>query len=228
MRFPSLRRKLPTSSVVWLLVAGVLALTAFVTVRSQVASAQRVQRVAGPMVAVVLASRDLAAGDVISPGDVTSAQMPAVFAPPRAVAAVEQAVGTVSVAAVAQGEALSATRLARSALAGTVAPGNVAVTVGVVSVPAGFSSADRVDAFATYAGARPYTAAIGEDLHVIAIGDPSSSVSGPSSTPVTFDVDPETARQLLQAEVGGVLGLAVHPAATASPSPSAGWSPPPG
>jgi Flp pilus assembly protein CpaB len=228
MRFPSLRRKLPTSSVVWLFIAGALALTAFATVRSQVASAQRVQRAAGPMVAVVLASHDLAAGDVIAPGDVLVAQMPAVFAPPGAVAAVEQAVGAVSVGAVAEGEALVTTRLARSAFAGTVAPGNVAVTVGAVSVPAGFSTADRVDAFATYAGARPYTATVGEDLHVIAIGDPSSSVSGPSSTPVTLDVDPETARQILQAAVGGVLGLAVHPATTASPSPSAGWSPPPG
>jgi Flp pilus assembly protein CpaB len=228
MRFPSLRRKLPMSSVVWLLVAGGLALTAFATVRSQVARADRAQRAAGPTVAVVLAARDLAAGEVIASGDVAASQMPAAFAPPSALTAVEQALGAVSVGAVDRGEALVATRVARSAFAGAVAPGNVAVTVAAASVPDGFSAADRVDAFATYAGARPYTAIVGQDLHVIAIGDVSTSVSGPSTTPVTLDVDPETARQILQAAVGGALGLAVRPAVAASPSPSVGWSPPPG
>jgi Flp pilus assembly protein CpaB len=228
MRFPSLRRKLPTSSVVWFVVAGGLALTAFFTVRSQVARAERAQLAAGPVTSVVVASHALGAGDVIASGDVTLGQMPAAFAPPGAVHALDQAVGAVSVGPVAAGETLVTTRLARSVFAGTVAPGNVAVTVGVASVPAGFSSADRVDAFATYAGARPYTTTVGEDLHVIAVGDPSSGVSGPSTTPVTLDVNPETARQMLQAAVGGALGLAVHPAVTPSPSPSAGWSPPPG
>ena len=51
----------------------------------------------------------------------------------------------------------------------SVAPGDVVVTVGFASVPDGLSTADRVDAFATYAGARPYTTVVGEDLHIMSI-----------------------------------------------------------
>ena len=96
----------------------------------------------------------------------------------------------------------------------------------------GFSAADRADAYATYAGARPYTTLVGEDLHVLSVGDTTSTLGGPSTVEVTLDVDPETARQLFQASVGGALGLAVHAAVTTSSSPdlgqSAEWSPPPG
>jgi Flp pilus assembly protein CpaB len=232
MHLPSLRRKLPTSSVLWFCLAGGLALLAFTIVRGQVARAEGAQRAIGPTVAVVVAARDLAAGSVLTAGDLRLDDIPAVFLPPRAVTSLDAAVGFVSLGPVSEGEALAATRLGTSAYATSVTPGNVAITVGFATVPAGFSTADRVDAYATYAGARPYTTLVGEDLHVLAIGQTSTSVSGPTSTDVTLDVDPETARQLLQAAAAGALGLAVRPAATPSPSPSAsanpGWSPPPG
>jgi Flp pilus assembly protein CpaB len=168
----------------------------------------------------------------VSAGDLRTTEMPAVFAPPGSLGSMDDAEGLVTVGPIAAGEVLVRSRLAASAFATSIAPGNVAVTVGVVSAPTQFSVADRVDAYATYAGARPYTALVGEDLHVLAIGESSTSVSGPATLDVTLDVDPETARQLFQAAVGGALGLAIHPpvvTATPSPSPgqSAGWSPPP-
>ena len=225
MRVPSFRRKLPTSAVAWLVVAGGLALLAFSIVRGQVARAQRAQRAVGPLVTVALATRDVAGGAVVSLDDVRLGEMPAVFAPPGAAGTVDDVVGLVSLGPVAEGEVFVATRLAVSAFSTSVTPGNVAVTVGVASVPAGFSAADRVDAYATYAGARPYTTIVGEDLHVLAIGEPSTAVGGPPLTDVTLDVDPEAARQLLQAAASGILGLAVRPAVTTSPSPSASPSP---
>ena len=232
MHLPSLRRKLPTSSMLWFCVAGGLAVLAFAIVRGQQARAERAQLAAGPMSTVVVAARDLSAGSVVAASDVRLDEMPAAFMPSAAVTSADRAVGLVSLGSVDEGETLVSTRLATSAYATSVAPGNVAITVGFTTVPAGFSLADRVDAYATFAGARPYTTLVGQDLHVLAIGEATTSVSGPASTNVTLDVDPETARQLLQAAVSGALGLAVRPALAISPSPSTspspGWSPSPG
>src|SRR5215213_4968868 len=223
MHLPSLRRKLPTSSMLWFCVAGGLAVLAFAIVRGQQARAERAQ---------LAAARDLSAGSVVAASDVRLDEMPAAFMPSAAVTSADRAVGLVSLGSVDEGETLVSTRLATSAYATSVAPGNVAITVGFATVPAGFSLADRVDAYATFAGARPYTTLVGQDLHVLAIGAARTSVSGPASTNVTLDVDPETARQLLQAAVSGALGLAVRPALAISPSPSTspspGWSPSPG
>ena len=218
--------------MLWFFAAAACALVAFAIVRGQAARAAQAQRAVGPQIAVARAAHDLTAGDVVSFADVRIDEMPTVFAPPGSVDSAEGAVGRVVVGPVATGEVLVASRLASSAYATSVAPGNVAVTVGFTSVPAGFSPADRVDAYATYSGARPYTTLVGTDIHVLAIGDGSASVGGPTTVAVTLDVDPEIARQLFQASVGGALGLALHPAVTASPSPSssasAGWSASPG
>jgi len=217
--------------VLWCCAAAGCAVVAFAIVRAQVVRASQAQRAVGPMTAVARAAHDLAAGDVLGPGDVRLDEMPAVFAPPGALGSADQAVGRVVVGPVAAEEVLTASRLASSAYATSLAPGNVAVTVGFTLVPDGFSAADRADAYATYAGARPYTTLVGEDLHVLSVGEASSTVGGPATIEVTLDVDPETARQLFQASVGGALGLAVHPVVTTSSSPSAnqstGWSPPP-
>jgi pilus assembly protein CpaB len=225
MHLPSLRRKLPPSSVVWFAVACSLALLAFAIVRGQAARAERAQRAVGPMTPLVFAAHDVAAGTVISAADVQLGEMPTIFAPPAAMTSVDDAMGLVSVSTVAEGEVLVATRLATSAFSTLMSPGNVAVTVSFASVPVGFSQADRVDAYATYAGARPFTTLVGEDLHVLGIDEPSTSVSGPTLTGVTLDVDPETARQLLQAAASSALGLAVRPAVTTTPSPDPSASP---
>jgi Flp pilus assembly protein CpaB len=148
--------------------------------------------------------------------------------PPRAVTAPGAAVGLVSAGPVTAGEVLVSTRLGASGFGPLVGYGHVAVTVGFVSMPAGLSTADHVDAYATYAGARPYTTLVGEDLHVVSIGEPETGFEGSRPTPVTLDVDPETARQLLQAAAAGSLGLAARAVATPSPSPTAGGFVPPG
>jgi pilus assembly protein CpaB len=230
MPLPSLRRKLPRSSIVWFIVAGGLALAAFAIVRGEAARAERARLAVGPAMQIVVAAHDLSAGTVLTPADVRLDEIPGIFAPPGAVTSVGDAVDLVSVATVTAGEPLVRSRLATSAFATSVTPGNVVVTVAFASVPGGFSPADRVDAYATYAGARPYTTLVGEDLHVLAVGDTTASSGGPSLTSVTLDVDGETARQLLQASASAVLGLAARAATvvTATPSASPGWSPPPG
>jgi Flp pilus assembly protein CpaB len=220
------------SSKVLFGVAAALAVASFLAVRGEVARAARAQRAAGPATAVVVAAHDLFAGAVIGPADVRLAEIPDVYLPPRAVTSTAAAIGKVNASAVLGGEVLVDARLGTSAFAVSVAPGDVAVTVGFASVPDGVSSADRVDAYATFAGARPYTTVVGEDLRIISIGAADRSAGESATAPVTLEVDPETARQLLQAAAAGTLGLAVRATATASPSPSAtpipGTAAPPG
>jgi Flp pilus assembly protein CpaB len=112
-------------------------------------------------------------------------------------------------------------------LAGSVGPGRLVVTAGFASVPQGLTTADRVDVFATFGGARPFTVLVGEDLRVLRI-DPTKDPLGDPGTMVTLDVDAATARQLLQADATGTLALVARgpdAGATPSPSPSPGTEP---
>ena len=232
MHLPGSGRTLPLSSKLLFALAGLLALVSFLAVRGEVARAEQAQLAAGPGVDVVVASRDIAAGTLLGPDDLHLEQMPSVYVPPHAVTSTQAAVGTVTAGVMLAGEVLVDARLGVSRFAVAVEPGNVAVTVGFASVPDGVTSADRVDAYATFAGARPYTTLVGEDLRILAIGEPDASAGETGPVPVTLDVDAETARQLLQAAAAGTLGLAARAPETASPSPSAfivpGSAAPPG
>jgi len=91
------------------------------------------------------------------------------------------------------------------------------------SVPDGLTLADRVDAYATFGGARPFTTMAGEDLRVLRIGAAADGGLGQDrGAPITLDVDPATARQLVEADATGSLALVVRGAGvvTASPSPT--------
>src|SRR5262249_43758355 len=99
------------------------------------------------------------------------------------------------------------------------------------SIPDGLTIWDRVDAFATFGGARPYTTLVGEDLRVLRIEATANTFGGDKGTVVTLDVDAEAARQILQADATGTLALVARgadTAATPSPSPSPGATPTPG
>ena len=199
-------------------VAGALALVSFLVVRSEVDRAQRAQAASGPGITVVVAAQDLPAGTSVGSDDLRSVQIPRVYVPPAVVTSPDDVIGQITDGPVAAGEVLVATRLSASAFGQRVAAGDVVVTVGFASVPFGLSTADRVDAFATYAGARPYTTLVGEDLHILSIGERDAGFDGPDATPVTLDVDPETARQLLQAAASATLGLAARAPVAETPS----------
>jgi len=226
----SLRRKLPTSSKVFLSIAAACAVGSFLLVRGDAARADAAGA-AGPAVDVVIAAHDIGAGDPLSPDDVRTVPMPVAFVPPGAIASVSDVVGMVSGAAVAQGEPLSTARVGRSALAGSVAPGRLVLSATFASIPDGLTTWDRVDAFATFGGARPYTSLVGEDLRVMRLQAAASAFGGDQGTVVTLDVDPAAARQILQADATGTLALVARAAvggATPSPSPSPGATPAPG
>jgi Flp pilus assembly protein CpaB len=227
----SLRRKLPLSSKIFLSIAAACAIASFLLVRGDAARAAAGQGVSGPAVTVVVAARDIDPGTALAPGDLRTVQIPAAFAPPGAIASVDDAVGLVAGATVAQGEPLSSARLGRSVLAGSVAPGRLVVSATFGSIPDGLTTWDRVDAFATFGGARPYTTLVGEDLRVLRIEATTSTFGGDRGTVVTLDVDAEAARQILQADATGTLALVARgadPAATSSPSLPPWATPTPG
>ena len=227
----SLRRKLPTSSKVFLSFAAACAVASFLLVRGDAARAGVSLGASGPTVGVVVAAHDLQAGGSLSADDLRVVQMPAAFAPPSAIGSVADAVGLISGAAVAQDEPLSSARVGRSVLAGSIAPGRLVVSATFGSIPDGLTTWDRVDAFATFGGARPYTALVGEDLRVLRIQATTSTFGGAQGTVVTLDVDATAARQILQADATGTLALVARsadPGATGSPSPSLGATPAPG
>jgi Flp pilus assembly protein CpaB len=227
----SLRRKLPLSSKLFLSVAAACAVASFLLVRGDAARAGVPAGISGPAVGVVVATRDVGAGETLSSEDLRLVQMPAAFAPPDAIASVGDAVGLVSAATVAQGEPLSNARTGRSALSGSVAPGRLVVSATFASIPDGLTTWDRVDAFATFGGARPYTSLVGEDLRVLRIQPTTGAFGADRGTIVTLDVDATEARGILQADATGTLALVARGAdlaATPSPSPSPGAIPTPG
>jgi Flp pilus assembly protein CpaB len=223
----SLRRKLPLSSKIFLTVAAACGLASFLLVRADASRASGQRAFAGPGVGVTVATHDIEAGATLTAADLKLTQMPAAFAPPGSVLSPDAAVGLVAQNSIAEGEALSLSRLGRSVLAGSVGPGRLVVTAGFASVPQGLTTADRVDVFATFGGARPFTELVGEDLRVLRI-DPTTNALGDAGTMVTLDVDAATARQLLQANATGTLALVARgldAGATSSPSTSPGIEP---
>jgi Flp pilus assembly protein CpaB len=223
----SLRRKLPLSSKVFLTVAATCGVASFLLVRADASGASGERALVGPQVGVTIATHDIDPGTTLTTADLRLTQMPAAFVPPGSVPAVDAAIGLVAQTSIAEGEALSVSRLGRSLLAGSVGPGRLVVTARFASVPAGLTTADRVDVFATFGGARPFTELVGEDLRVLRI-DPTKDPLGDAGTMVTLDVDPATARQLLQADATGTLALVARgpdASATPSPSPSSGTEP---
>jgi pilus assembly protein CpaB len=227
----SLRRKLPTSSKIFLTIGAACAVASFLLVRGGAARAQGDGARTGPTVQVVVAARDIDAGTTLTGDDLRVVGMPAAYAPPGAVATVDAALGSVSGSIVTEGEPLSAARLGRSALAGQVATGRLVVSATFGSIPDGLTTADRVDAFATFGGARPYTELVGEDLRVLRIQQVAGGFGADKGMVVTLDVDADAARQLLQADATGSLALVARGAGvsvTPSPSPTAWAVPTPG
>ena len=201
------RRKLPMSSVVAFLVAGVCAAGAFVLVAGQ---ARRVHG-AGPTVAVVIAARDLAPGVAVGPDDVALRDLPADVLPAVVMRDPTEVIGRITVTPFGAGEPVTTARLALAGgpLTASVPPGSVAVPIQPDQVPAGVAAGDRVDVYATYLTARPYTATVGEDLVVLA-ADTGDTGTGTAPTGLVLLADTFTAAELTRADATATVAVAVR------------------
>jgi Flp pilus assembly protein CpaB len=224
MRRFSWRRKVPTSSKAFLLLAIACGLAAFGLVRHETQRAARLAREVGPRVPVLVAAHDLDAGWEISDSDVELVEMPEVFVPPQALGAVGDAVGMIVGVSVPRGEPLSSARLAPAGgpLPFSVTPGQVAVTVEVPRLPVGLVPGDRVDVLATYGQGRSITSVMAADARVLQVPSLDGGAFGGSQTPwLTLDMEAEVASRVVNATAYARLTVLVHaaePVTTASPS----------
>lgn len=222
----SLRRRLPLSSRLLLGGAAACAVLAFALVRGEAERLARAPGAEGPGAQVVIAARDLSPGVTLSPDDVRLADVPTAYVPPGAVDAVTDVVGLVPNGPVAEGEALTVTRLSEGGgpLPVSLPPGSVAVQIDVVAVPEGLRSGDHVDVLATAGTGRSYTNDLAQDLWVLALPDGGSDAMGGIAAPwVLLLASPDEARELVNAQAYARLSLAVRaaePLASASPTPT--------
>jgi pilus assembly protein CpaB len=207
----SLRRRLPTSSKVLWLLAAVCAGISFLLVRGEASRAAA--SVGAPETPVVVAARSIDAGSTIAADDLAVRSVP-VAGLPATLSTPDAAVGRVAITSFVTGEPITATRLAPigGALASSLPTGSRAVTLGVDAVPEGLVAGDHVDVFATYAGARPYTSTVAEDVRVLAIAseDGGAFATTEEGTKITFVATPEVARTLADADASAILALALR------------------
>lgn len=200
------RRKLPTSSVVAFLLAGVCAVGAFLLVAGSV---RRADAIDGATVTVVTSARELAPGATIDEDDLALATLPAAAVPATVLRDPAQAVGRIAVTPFGAGEPVSTTRLALTGgpLTAAVPPGQVALPLQPDQAPPGIHAGDRVDVYATFLTARPYTSTVGEDLAVLTSAAPATGGGAPT---LVLLADPITASGLARADATATVTVAVR------------------
>jgi pilus assembly protein CpaB len=183
MRRIYLRRWSPRSKL--FLVLGVACgLGAFALVRGYETRLAALRPVTGASVPMVVAAQPLVRGAVLTQEALRTASVPSAFAPPGAVRSVADAVGRTLVSDLAEGEAVTATRIGTAG--GPVAaqvPSGLRAFVVPSGMPAGSVRAgDHVDVLATFGGPRPYSDTVASGLEVL-------TVLGAEADPVALGTD---------------------------------------
>jgi Flp pilus assembly protein CpaB len=153
---------------------------AFAVVRGYASRLEALRPFVGRPMPVVIAAADLTRGTSIGGSMVRIASLPSLLAPPGSFADGTELEGRVLLTDVAEGEAITRTRLAaRSAgpVAALVEPGLRAAAVDSGLPPGAVRPGDRVDVLATYGGERPHTETVASGLEVLRVMSPSPSVA---------------------------------------------------
>jgi len=208
------RRWSPRSKLL-LVLAVVCGLGAFAIVRGYAARLEALRPAVGRPVAVVVAAETLARGTVLAEEALSLASVPSAFVPPGALRSVQDAVGRTLVADLAEGEAVTRTRIGTSG--GPVAaqvPSGLRAFVVPSGMPAGsVRPGDRVDVLATFGGQRPYTETVAtglEVLSVLATDDAAFAASGAAEGPtLVLLVTPDAAERLAYAKAFADLAITI-------------------
>src|SRR4051812_3201569 len=171
-------RKWSSASKTSAALAGVLGFGAFLLVHGYTERVRALAPALGQPVPVLVAGRDLARGTRLQPDMLRRITIPSRFAPPGLMADPDAAAGRVLLAGLAEGEALTGTRLAPARagpIAALVPEGFRAVSV-PVELPAGsVHPGDRVDLLATFTSGRHHVETVASGLEVLVVlgGDSS-------------------------------------------------------
>ena len=212
-------RRVPRSALTWFAGAAVAAAGATLAVRSHVATIEANRPDLGAPTSIVVAAADLTRGGTLAVDSLAVVEVPAALVPPGAVTSPDALAGRVLATDLAEGEALTETRLAGAGsgpIAALVPPGLRAFVL-PTGPPAGtVRPGDEIDVLATYGAnaGRPYTETVASALEVLQVVEGSPSVSAgssgvPAGPPVVVLADPLTVERLARAASLGLLSIAI-------------------
>ncbi len=199
-----LRRRLVGSPIAFWVTAIALAGVTGTILAGLVSRAQVTTSRYGHQRAVVVATREVAAGQALRPGDVEVREMPAAFLPAGALTVAP--LGRTVVVPLFPGEVVIAAKLAPKGLSGVAAllpPGTRAVAVPTGGASAPVRRGDVVDVLASF---DPSTTGSGEPTVTVAVG---ALVVDVGDDVVTVAVLPEEASRVAFAVAHGVVTLAL-------------------
>lgn len=200
-------RRWSRRSKAMLVLAAACGLGAFGMVRGYEARLAALRPVVGAPVPVVVAAHPLVRGAVLGEDSLRLQQVPAAFAPPGALRSIAEAVGDTLVSDLAEGEAVTRTRVGTAG--GPVAaqvPSGLRAFVVPSGMPAGSVRAgDHVDVLATFGGPRPYSDTVASGLEVLSVLEAeqagfAASGSGADGPSLVLLVTPDTAERLAYAK----------------------------
>jgi Flp pilus assembly protein CpaB len=188
----------------------------FTLVRGYAAEIEALRPVTGDVVPIVVAGRDLTRGSVIGEDAVRLERIPAAYEPPGAFGALEEVLARTLVTDLAEGEAVTTTRVGGSGgpVASLVASGLRAFVVGSGLPSDVLEPGDRVDVIATFGGPHPYTDTVGSGLQILSIVEQDAGTfqaGGATGPSLVLLVSPETAEQLASATAFGQLTVTIAP-----------------
>ena len=171
---------------------------------------------------VVVAAGHIERGTVLTESLVRVAEMPSAFAPPGALRSIEQAVGQTAATDLAEGEAVTSTRVGggeAGPVASLVPSGLRAFPVEAGVPPGSVRPGDRVDVFATFGGPNPHTETVAQGLEVLLVLDKDeadgTSLTTTGSIPsLILLVSPDVAERLAFATAFADLAIAIAPVET--------------
>lgn len=207
-------RRWSTRSKLSLALAIACGVSAFALVHGYEARLAALRPVAGRPVPIVVAAIPLARGAVLTEDALRVTNVPSAFAPPGAIRSLRDAIGATLASDLAEGEALTRTRL--GAAGGPVAsqvPSGLRAFVVPSGMPAGsIRPGDRVDVLATFGGQRPYTDTVAtglEVLSVLASPEGALAVGADAGPSLVLLVAPDAAERLAHAKAFGTLTLTI-------------------
>lgn len=211
-------RRWSIRSKAFLLLAIAAGALSFWLVRDATARLEALRPVTGDPIPIAVAAGPLARGTVLTEAEIRLDEIPSAFAPPGAFRAIGGLVGRTLASDVAEGEAITRTRVgdAGGPVASVVPEGLRAFPISAGLPEGAVRAGDVVDVIATFGGPRPYTDTVASGLEILAIlgaSDGAIGAAGADGPALVLLVSPQVAEELAYATAFADLAVAVAPSA---------------
>ena len=196
---------------------AMLGVLAFLLMRSYAGRERALEAGLGRPATVVVASRDVARGSVLTSADLATARWPSAYVPADALRDRDSATGRVLLAGLAKGELVTSSRLAPKGgiVASLIPSGLRAVALPSTLSPDAVTPGDHVDVLATFAGARAHVETVATELEVLRVlagndaGSGSQGDTGGSGITLLVLASPSQAQELAYARAFAAISIAL-------------------